>query len=164
MGARWQKVIRDLWRYKVRTLLVVLSIAAGVSGIGTVAHMSTIMSRDLVQSYAEVRPASAVVYTDDAFDDEIVRAVRRLPGVAEAEGRRSLTLRFRTASHRPWQLIEIFVLPDDGATRVSKVRPRSCSSPIRPPGRLAHGPRHVARSCSSVPHCWSVTWVWRRRV
>ncbi len=129
IGARWQKVIRDLWRYKVRTLLVVLSIAAGVSGIGTVAHMSTIMSRDLVQSYAEVRPASAVVYTDDAFDDEIVRAVRRLPGVAEAEGRRSLTLRFRTAAHRPWQLIEIFVLPDDGETRVSKVRPEIVFEP-----------------------------------
>lgn len=33
MGARWQKVIRDLWRYKVRTLLVVLSIAAGAAAL-----------------------------------------------------------------------------------------------------------------------------------
>ncbi|MFQ3633291.1 ABC transporter permease [Roseiflexus sp.] len=129
IGSRWQKVIRDLWRYKVRTMLVVLSIAAGVSGIGTVTHMFTIMSRDLAQSYAEVRPASATLYTDDAFDDEMVRAVRRLPGVAEAEGRRSLMLRFRTAPHRPWQLIELFVLPDDGETRVSKVRPEVVFAP-----------------------------------
>lgn len=129
IGARWQKVFRDLWRYKVRTLLVVLSIAAGVSGIGMVAHMYTIMSRDLAQSYAEVRPASATLYTDDAFDDEMVRVVRRLPGVAEAEGRRSLILRFRTAPHRPWQLIELFVLPDDGETQVSKVRPEIVFEP-----------------------------------
>ncbi len=129
IGSRWQKVIRDLWRYKVRTLLVVLSIAAGISGIGTVTHMFTIMSRDLAQSYAEVRPASATLYTDDAFDDEMVRAVHRLPGVAEAEGRRSLMLRFRTAPHRPWQLIELFVLPDDGETRVSKVRPEVVFEP-----------------------------------
>ncbi|MDW8144883.1 MAG: ABC transporter permease [Roseiflexaceae bacterium] len=129
IGARWRKVIRDLWRYKVRTLLVALSIAAGVSGIGIVAHMHAIMSRDLAQSYAEVRPASATLYTDDAFDDEMVRAVRRLPGVAEAEGRRSLILRFRTAPHHPWQLIELFVLPDDGETRVSKVRPEIVFEP-----------------------------------
>ncbi|MDW8214895.1 MAG: ABC transporter permease [Roseiflexaceae bacterium] len=129
IGSRWRKVIRDLWRYKVRTLLVALSIAAGVSGIGMVAHMHTIMARDLARSYAEVRPASATLYTDDAFDDEMVRAVRRLPGVAEAEGRRSLMLRFRTAPHRPWQLIELFVLPDDGETRVSKVRPEIVFEP-----------------------------------
>jgi putative ABC transport system permease protein len=129
LGSRWHKVIRDLWRYKVRTLLVVLSIAAGVSGIGTVTHMFAIMSRDLAQSYAEVRPASTTLYTDDAFDDELVRAVRRLPGVAEAEGRRSLMLRFRTAPHRPWQLIELFVLPDNGETRVSKVRPEIVFEP-----------------------------------
>ncbi|WP_041330280.1 ABC transporter permease [Roseiflexus castenholzii] len=48
----------------------------------------------------------------------MVRAVRRLPGVAEAEGRRSLILRFRTAPHRPWKVIELFVLPDDGETRM----------------------------------------------
>ncbi|GIW00086.1 ABC transporter permease [Roseiflexus sp.] len=60
---------------------------------------------------------------------EMVRAVRRLPGVAEAEGRLSLMLRFRTAPHRPWQVIELFVLPDDGETRVSKVRPEIVFEP-----------------------------------
>jgi putative ABC transport system permease protein len=61
IGSCWEKVIRDLWHNKVRTLLVVLSIAAGISGIGTVAHMYFIMSRDLAQSYAEVRPANAIL-------------------------------------------------------------------------------------------------------
>jgi len=129
IGSRWRKIFRDLWRYKVRTIIVVISIAAGVSGVGTVAHMYTLMSHDLEQSYAAVLPASATLYTDDSFDDEMVRAVRRLPAVADAEGRRSILLRFRTRSDRPWQVIELFVLPDDGETRISKVRPEEVFEP-----------------------------------
>jgi putative ABC transport system permease protein len=45
IGSRWRKIFRDLWRYKVRTIIVVISIAAGVSGVGTVAHMYTLMSQ-----------------------------------------------------------------------------------------------------------------------
>jgi putative ABC transport system permease protein len=129
IGSRWRKIFRDLWRYKVRTIIVVISIAAGVSGVGTVAHMYTLMSHDLEQSYAAVLPASATLYTDDSFDDEMVRAVRRLAAVADAEGRRSILLRFRTRSDRPWQVIELFVLPDDGETRISKVRPEEVFEP-----------------------------------
>ena len=129
IGSRWRKIFRDLWRYKVRTIIVVISITAGVSGVGTVAHMYTLMSHDLEQSYAAVLPASATLYTDDSFDDEMVRAVRRLPAVADAEGRRSILLRFRTRSDRPWQVIELFVLPDDGETRISKVRPEEVFEP-----------------------------------
>ena len=49
---RWNKVIRDLWVNKTRTILVVLSIAVGVFAVGTVAHMQVIVSDDLNQSYA----------------------------------------------------------------------------------------------------------------
>ncbi len=129
INPRWRKVLRDLWRQPVRTFLVVLSIAAGVGSVGAVAHMHAIVSRDLALSYAEVRPASAILYTDDAFDDELVRSVRRLPGIADAEGRRSVLLRFKTGPEREWQLIELFVLPDDGETRVSKVRPEPVFDP-----------------------------------
>lgn len=123
IGSRWRKVARDLWQHRIRTLLVVLSIAAGVGGVGSVAQMRSVISRDLERSYADVRPANATLYTDDAFDDELVRAVRRVPGIADAEGRRSLMLRFRTGPEREWRLMELFVLPDDGETRVSIVRP-----------------------------------------
>ena len=34
---RWIKVPRDLWSHKMRSLLVVLSIAVGVFAIGTIA-------------------------------------------------------------------------------------------------------------------------------
>ena len=39
MGSpRWNKVLRDLWGNKVRTLLVALSIAIGVFAVGVVSQ------------------------------------------------------------------------------------------------------------------------------
>jgi hypothetical protein len=34
MSARWHKVLREVWGHKARTALVVLSMAAGVFGVG----------------------------------------------------------------------------------------------------------------------------------
>ena len=92
---RWRKVLRDIWANRRRTLLVVLSIAVGVFAVGTVTHMQVIVSHDIVRSYVETNPASATVYTVDDFDGELVRVVQRMPEVAVAEGRRSITVRFR---------------------------------------------------------------------
>ncbi len=50
-GPRWNKVLRDLWGNKLRSLLVVLSIAVGVLAVGTIAHMSVIVSRNLLAPY-----------------------------------------------------------------------------------------------------------------
>jgi putative ABC transport system permease protein len=71
---RWRKVLRDIWGNKRRTFLVVLSIA-----VGTVAQMQVIVSKDMVESYGAANPASATIYTDQPFDDDLVEAVRRMP-------------------------------------------------------------------------------------
>ena len=92
---RWRKVLRDIWGNKRRTFLVVLSIAVGVFAVGTVAQMQVIVSDDMLESYEAVNPASATIYTDQPFDDDLVEAVRRMPEVAEAEGRPSVMVRFQ---------------------------------------------------------------------
>ena len=38
LSPRWQKVFRDLWSNKTRTILVLLSIAIGVAAIGMVSN------------------------------------------------------------------------------------------------------------------------------
>ena len=91
---RWRKVLRDILRNKRRTFLVVLSIAVGVFAVGTVAHMRAIVTGDMVESYEAANPASAIIYTVQSFDDDMVEAVRRMSEVAEVEGRRSIIVRF----------------------------------------------------------------------
>ncbi|MEJ2746439.1 MAG: FtsX-like permease family protein [Anaerolineae bacterium] len=88
---RWKKVLRDLWGNKVRTILVVLSIAIGVFAIGMIVGTQTLLREDLAVAWKATNPASATLYTDP-FDADFLHTVKRLDGVATAEGRRSLML------------------------------------------------------------------------
>ena len=93
---RWRKVARDLGSHKMRTVLVVLSIAVGVFAIGTIAGADAMLQRNLTEAYAASRPASATIFAA-GIDQELVDTVRRMRDVADAEARRSVTVRLRTA-------------------------------------------------------------------
>jgi putative ABC transport system permease protein len=88
---RWQKVLRDLWGNKLRTILVVLSIAIGVFAIGMIIGTQILLREDLALAWNATNPASASLYTDP-FDADLLHSIQRLEGVAAAEGRRSITL------------------------------------------------------------------------
>src|SRR5690606_911891 len=94
LSPRWRKVLRDLWSNKTRTLLVLLSIAVGVSAIGMVMGSQLIVDRYLPAAYAAVNPAAGTVFTLTTFDDDLVEVVRAMDEVDEAEGRRVVNVRF----------------------------------------------------------------------
>jgi putative ABC transport system permease protein len=122
-GMRWRKVFRDLWGNKTRTLLVVLSIAVGVFAVGTVAHMQVIVSDDLDESYAAVNPANVTLYTDEPFDEALLETIRRMPDVAEAEGRRQIIVQFKTEPDGAWHPLILYALADYEDIRINIVRP-----------------------------------------
>lgn len=95
IGPRWRKILRDMWRNKRRTVLVVLSIAVGVFAVGTVAIMRDIVTGEMVRSYEAANPPSAILQVDGSFDEELVQVIRDLPHVAEAEGRRQIIVMFQ---------------------------------------------------------------------
>ena len=66
---RWRKVLSDLWDNKLRTLLVVASIAVGVFSIGMIAGTYEIISKDMGASYASANPANIDIRTDDFNQD-----------------------------------------------------------------------------------------------
>jgi len=120
-GVRWRKVLRDLNSTPTRTTLVVLSIAVGVFVFGTILATRTILQRELRSSFLATNPPSAII-TTAPFDDELVEAARRISGVARAQGRRAVTARIEVGPDT-WQEAVFYVLPDDGITEVSIVRP-----------------------------------------
>ena len=120
---RWRKVLRDIWGNKRRTFLVVLSIAVGVFAVGTVAQMQVIVSEDMMESYEAANPASATIYTDRPFDDDLVEAVRRMPEVAEAEGRPSVFVRFRHPQDESWYPLRLYAVPDYTDMRLNIIQP-----------------------------------------
>jgi ABC-type antimicrobial peptide transport system permease subunit len=118
---RWRKVIRDLWGNKIRTILVVLSIAIGVFSIGMIVSTQILLEEDLAVSYAATNPASIILSTD-LFDAELLDTVRRLDAVRDVEARRSLTIPLQIAPDE-WKSMSVVVLPDFREMRIHLINP-----------------------------------------
>jgi putative ABC transport system permease protein len=143
MRLAWRKARRDVARDKLRTALVVLSIAVGIFAVGVIAHMRLLVSRDIAANLAAAAPASAVVTTADTFDDAVLAELGRIEGVAEAEGLLTVNARFRYRSDpEKWYPIQLFVLPDYERTRLNRVEPEGRFGwiPDRWPGPAAWPP------------------------
>ena len=129
INARWRKVLRDIWGNRRRTFLVVLSIAVGVFAVGTVAQLQVIVSDDMVESYEAANPASATIYTDQPFDDDLVEVVRRMPEVAEAEGRRSVVVRFQHLQDDSWYPLRLYAVSDYNDMHINIIQPEITFGP-----------------------------------
>lgn len=118
LSPRWRKVVRDLWSNKTRTLLVVMSIAIGVFAVGTIASSQIILSGQLSASYRATSPASATLY--GPFTEEIVETVRRMDGIADAEGRGGTRVRLQ-AGPEEWKDLYLTALTDFEDVRIARM-------------------------------------------
>lgn len=107
---RWSKVFSDLWDDKTRTLLVVASIAVGVFAVGMIISAFVILGEDINRSYASINPPNIEVWTDPFYKD-FVRAIDKLPGVKEVEGRRVIGIRGRRGDEN-WQNLSLVGVND----------------------------------------------------
>ncbi len=102
---RWQKVLSDLWGNKVRTLLVVASVAVGLFAIGMMTTIFGILTTDIRASYAAVNPANLLI-NSGPFDDDMVETAGNVRGVKDAEGVRSFDLMVRSGPDE-WSRISL---------------------------------------------------------
>jgi len=121
MRPRWAKVFSDLWDNKVRSLLVVLSIAVGVFAVGMIAGAYFIISNDMSAGYASGNPANIELWTN-SIDAEFLKNLQRLPGVGEVEGRRLFTVRVLSGEGE-WLSVDIISIPDFEETRINLHNP-----------------------------------------
>ena len=111
MGVLWDKVWFDLWHRKARTLLAVLSIAAGVFAIGTMFGLSDQMLSGMDNAHQSVDPSHLNLILRRPVDRETAEALTDLPGVVGVEPLNIATVRYKTSPNDPeWQ----------GATVVSR--------------------------------------------
>lgn len=130
---RWRKVLSDLWDNKIRTLLVVASIAVGVFAIGVIAGTYVLLSEDLSQNYNSVNPANIEIITDP-FEPDFVRSIQRVPGVAAVEGRRAVTVRVQKGPDE-WDVLTLMASAAFPELQVNQLLPQQ--------GQLAPGDQTV---------------------
>ena len=121
MRPRWHKVLSDLWDNKLRTLLVVASIAVGVFSIGMIAGAYEIISHDMGASYASANPANIDMRTEN-FDQPLLESINNLDGVNQAEGRRFFSVRTRTPGGE-WSNLDLVAINDFTDTHINLLLP-----------------------------------------
>ncbi|MBN1890557.1 MAG: FtsX-like permease family protein [Thermoflexales bacterium] len=124
LGPRWRKVIADLWSNKLRTALVILTIAVGVFAVGFVNGSFSILLEDMEIAYQSINAESATIYCAP-FDDSLLDMVRRLPGVAQAHGRSGLSARIVAAPDNKIPIGFLSVPPVMGEIQLSRLLPHN---------------------------------------
>jgi len=117
---RWRKVLADLWDNKLRTLLVVASIAVGVFAVGTIVTAYVILADDIGVRFSARNPANMDILTDPFYED-FVRAIERVPGVLDAEGRRILQVRASQDGDN-WKKIKLIGMVNGHDTQINLLK------------------------------------------
>ena len=124
MRPRWRKVLHDLSDNRLRTALVITSIAVGVFAVGVIAGTYVIISQDMSASYAANNPMNVELRTSD-FSEDSLDAIENVRGVRSAEGRRIFSARVRQAGGTAWSALEIVAVEDFAEIGVNLLRPVS---------------------------------------
>jgi len=103
----------------MRTFLVVASIAVGVFSIGMIISAYTILDADIDGSYASAAPVNIEIWTDP-FEEDLVRIIERIPGVATAEGRQITGVR-TSNNGSEWQNLNLIGVADFERIKINQL-------------------------------------------
>lgn len=142
MRIRWRKVFLDLLGNRARTILVVLAIGVGVFAVGFIATARTVLLRELQRNYVATYASSATIFTQP-FDADLAASVARMPEVAAAEARRSVTVQVQTGVDE-WKRLVLTAVPDYQNIQLDRFTPDS--------GQWPPGDRQVVLEQSALAY------------
>ncbi len=110
MSVIWVKVWSDIWQHKARTLLAVLSIAAGVFAIGTIFGLVDQLLSTMDTAHQSVAPSHMNIVLRGTIDRDTAQGLANIPGVEGIEVLNITSVRYKTEENGRW----------DGATLVMR--------------------------------------------
>lgn len=123
MKPRYRKVIRDLTSNYSKNLMLVLAIAVGVFGIGSILGGYAVINREMAINYLSTEPASATIEFGGKISNQLLDSIRAFPGIRKAERRATITARMKVNDR--WYPILLFVIDDFSRMEISRVLPVS---------------------------------------
>ena len=106
------KIWFDLWHNKGRTLLAVLSIAAGVFAIGAIFGMVDQLLSGMDAAHRAVAPSHVNIILRGLVDGDTARQLLDVPGVAGVDPVNQISVRYKTRPGDDWALGTL-VMRDD---------------------------------------------------
>ena len=99
----WDKVWADLWSNKVRTILAVLSVAAGVFAIGAIFGMADQMLSGMDRAHQAVFPSHINMYLMGDIDRRMADSLEKIAGVEAVELLNTATVRYKAHAGQEWE-------------------------------------------------------------
>ena len=103
MSVLWYKIWFDLWNNKTRTILAILSIAAGVFAVGSIFGMSQMMLSNMDRSHRDVLAAHINAGLNAYVDRDTILNLRDVPGVEDVEPYNSVTVLYKLRPGDEWR-------------------------------------------------------------
>lgn len=116
----WHKVWFDLWHNKLRTLLVVISIAVGVFAVGVTFGLTMQLLPSMDASHRSTYPSHVTMFTMRPVDRETILALRKISGVVNLEPLNSVEVRYKKNPQDNWRKGSI-LMRDDYANQIYDV-------------------------------------------
>lgn len=108
----YRKVWRDLWYNKGRTILVVLSIATGITALGMISSGNSRTYEFMARSHAMSHPAHVHMWLGQRVGSDIIASLRRVPGIENVAGVSDVILRWKPELDAEWQDINVITIED----------------------------------------------------
>ncbi|MBK8050616.1 MAG: FtsX-like permease family protein [Anaerolineales bacterium] len=121
LGVLWDKVWRDLWEHKGRTIQVVLIIAVGTFAIGMILATRQFMITGMEGSWRQSSPAAIYLWNDPPVDDAALDALARVEGVTELEGLMQQSIEWRLTPDEPWKPAGLNARDDFESQKLAKM-------------------------------------------
>lgn len=119
MSVQTQKILRDLWMNKSRSLLIIIAVAVGVAAFGLMFSGRIVLEEGLSAVYGATNPAHTIL-SMSPFDDALLKHVRAQYEVASADAWRTDLARLQSGPDT-WLSFEIQTLPDFNSININKL-------------------------------------------
>jgi putative ABC transport system permease protein len=119
MNIRFLKVIRDLTSDYSKNFMLVLAIAIGVFGIGSILGAYSVLTREMSSNYLGTNPASATIEIDSSISKELLDSVKIFPGIKDAERHATISARMKVGDK--WYPMLLFVIDDFNTKQINKI-------------------------------------------
>jgi putative ABC transport system permease protein len=126
MKTRYWKVIRDLTSDYAKSSMLILAIAIGVFGIGTILGSYSVIKREMAANYLGTNPASATLEIEGSLPQGLTESVKKIDGIKEAERHATVVARMKVEER--WYPILLFVVDDYHHKRTNRWTPVSGDS------------------------------------
>ncbi len=129
---RITKVTREVFQNFQKSILVVLSIAVGIFGVGTILFTQYLIGTFMTSEYLSVSPNHFSLAITPGFDTDLVRGIESLPEVEATEGVWAKTVRWKVHKNDPWfDDIQLQARMNYNKSVVDIVKPSSGASELK---------------------------------